>query len=54
MTTTTTTVIEKRSSNKTIDAYRSTAPQEIDGRWVVITAYRRGMARVVHPQPRGA
>mgnify|MGYP006927946549 FL=1 len=38
-----TTTIEKRSSNKTVDAYRSTAPQEIDGRWVVITKYQRGL-----------
>ena len=35
--------ISKTSDMRSIDAYRSTAPQQIDGDWVVITKYGRTM-----------
>jgi hypothetical protein len=38
-TTTATREIRKSSSSRTVDTYRSTAPQCIDGEWVVIVRY---------------
>ena len=35
--------ITKHSGTKNVDAYRIAAPQQIDGRWVVITGYSRTM-----------